>query len=158
MGEQSSGRRIVSTNRKARHEYHLMDQWEAGMVLTGPEVKSLRAGKVGFQDAFARVDGGEVWLHNLHISPYDAANRWNEDPLRTRKLLLRKSEIRKLVGKVEEKGLALIPIEIFFRGGYAKITLALARGKKLHDKRETLKQRTQDRETRRAISSARGER
>lgn len=158
MGEQSSGRRIVSTNRKARHEYHLMDQWEAGMVLTGPEVKSLRAGKVGFQDAFARVDGGEVWVHNLHISPYDAANRWNEDPLRTRKLLLRKSEIRKLVGKVEEKGLALIPIEIFFRGGYAKITLALARGKKLHDKRETLKQRTQDRETRRAISSARDER
>lgn len=154
MGEQQSGgRRTVATNRKARHEYEILDDWEAGMVLTGPEVKSLREGKVGFQDAFARIDGEEVWLHNLHISPYDPANRWNDEPLRTRKLLLRQSEIRKLVGQVEQKGLALIPLEIYFRRGWAKIRLGLARGKKLHDKRETMKRRTQEREARRAMDS-----
>ena len=153
MGQASGGTRTVATNRKARHEYHILDQWEAGMVLTGPEVKSLRDGKVGFQDAFARIDGGEVWLHSLHIAPYTQANRWNEDPLRTRKLLLKTSEIRKLVGAVEEKGLALIPLEIYFKRGYAKVRIALARGKKLHDKRETLKQRTQEREARRAMDS-----
>lgn len=153
MGEQSGGRRTVATNRKARHEYEILDDWEAGVVLTGPEVKSLRDGKVGFQDAFARIDGGEVWLHNLHISPYDPANRWNDDPLRTRKLLMRQSEIRKLVGQVEQKGLALIPLEIYFRRGWAKIRLGLARGKKLHDKRETMKRRTQEREARRAIDT-----
>ncbi|TVP54048.1 MAG: SsrA-binding protein SmpB [Gemmatimonadales bacterium] len=157
MGEPSGGHRTVATNRKARHEYHILDQWEAGMVLTGPEVKSLREGKVGFQDAFARVDGGEVWLHNLHISPYMQANRWNDDPMRTRKLLLKSSEIRKLVGQVDAKGLALIPLEIYFKRGYAKVRIALARGKKLHDKRETLKRRTQERETRRAIDSGGGQ-
>ncbi len=157
MGETSGGRKVIATNRKARHEYHILDRWEAGMVLTGPEVKSLRQGKVGFQDAFARVDGGEVWLHRLHIAPYDPANRWNDDPLRTRKLLLKRSEIRKLVGQVEEKGLALIPLDLFFQRGYAKVTIALARGKKLHDKRETLKRRTQEREARRAVTSVRGD-
>jgi SsrA-binding protein len=147
------GRRVVATNRKARHEYHILETWEAGMVLAGPEVKSLREGKVSFQDAFARVERGEVWLHSLHISPYDPANRWNADPVRARKLLLKREQIRKLIGKVEEKGLTLIPLDLYFRRGYAKVTLALARGKKLHDKREKLKRRAQEMDARRAMRS-----
>ncbi len=153
MGKSDDGRRIIASNRKARHEYHILDTWEAGLVLNGPEVKSLRDGKVAFQDAFARVEDGEVWLYSLHISPYEQANRFNTDPTRRRKLLLRADEIRKLVGSVEEKGLTLIPLDIYFRRGYAKVTLGLARGKKLHDKRETLKRRTQEREARRAIQA-----
>lgn len=145
------GRKVVARNRKARHEFELLESFEAGIVLRGPEVKSVRAGKVAFQDAFARVDGGEVWLHNFHIGPYEPATRQNEDPLRTRKLLLRKGEIRKLVGAVEEKGLTLIPTEIYFRGSHAKMSLSLARGKKLYDKREKLKRETQQREARRAM-------
>ena len=105
MGE--DGKKVVATNRKARHEYEILDTYEAGLVLKGPEVKSLREGKVGFQDAYARLEGGEVWLHSLHISPYEQANRFNEDPLRPRKLLLNRHEIRRLVGHVEEKGLTL---------------------------------------------------
>jgi len=145
------GKKVVATNRKARHEYEILDTFEAGMVLRGPEVKSLRDGKVGFQDAFARLERGEVWLYSLHISPYEQANRENEDPLRTRKLLLHKHEIRRLVGQVEEKGLTLIPLQIYFRRGYAKVTLALAKGRKLYDKREKLKRKTQDDEARRAM-------
>jgi len=151
MREDRGGRRIVATNRKARHEYHILDEWEAGMVLAGPEVKSLREGKISFKDSFARVERGEVWLHSLHISPFDPANRWNQDPERPRKLLLHAHEIRKLVGKVEEKGLTLVPLEIYFRGGKAKLKLALCRGKQLHDKREKLKERTQVREAQRAM-------
>ena len=149
MGE--DGKKVVATNRKARHEYEVLETFEAGLVLKGPEVKSLRDGKVGFQDAFARVEGGEVWLHSLHISPYEQANRYNEDPLRPRKLLLNRHEIRRLVGSVEEKGLTLVPLEIYFRKGYAKVTLALARGRKLYDKREKLKRKTQEAEARRAM-------
>jgi SsrA-binding protein len=145
------GKKVVATNRKARHEYEVLDTFEAGLVLRGPEVKSLREGKVGFQDAFARVEGGEVWLHSLHISPYEQANRFNEDPLRPRKLLLHRQEILRLVGKVEEKGLTLIPLTIYFRRGYAKVTLALARGRKTYDKREKLKRKTQEDEARRAM-------
>ena len=145
------GRKVVARNRKARHEYEILDTYEAGMELKGPEVKSLRAGNVSFQDAFARVDGGQVWLHSLHISPYEQANRFNVDPVRTRRLLLNRSEIRQLVIKTEEKGLTLVPLEIYFQRGYAKLSLAVARGKKLHDKRETLKRRQQDREAQRAI-------
>jgi len=145
------GRKIVATNRKARHEYEILDSWEAGLVLKGPEVKSLRAGKVSFQDAFARIEGGEAWLHSLHISPYEQANRNNQDPLRPRKLLLNRSEIRKLIGKVEAKGFTLVPLDIYFRRGVAKLTLALARGKQMHDKREKLKRQTQEREAQRAM-------
>lgn len=151
MKEDRGGRRSVARNRKARHEYHILDEWEAGLVLAGPEVKSLRDGKVSFKDSFGRVEKGEVWLHSLHISPFDAANRWNQDPERPRKLLLHAHEIRKLIGKVEEKGLTLVPLEIYFRGGRAKVTLALCRGKQLHDKREKLKERTVTREAQRAI-------
>ena len=148
---ETGGTKLVATNRKARHDFEILETMEAGIVLKGPEVKSLRAGKVGFQDAFARVSGAELWLHNLHISPYEQANRFNEDPLRTRKLLLGRSEIRKLIGKVEEKGLTLVPLDLHFRRGYAKVTLGLARGRKLHDKREKLKRQEQEREARRAI-------
>lgn len=151
----SSGRRVVASNRKARHEYEVLDTMEAGIVLKGPEVKSIRDGKVAFQDAFARIDGGEIWLYSFHISPYEQANRFNVDPLRPRKLLLRKEEIRRLVGKVEEKGLTLIPLDIYFRRGVAKMTLAVARGRKLHDKREKLKRQTQEREARRAVERVR---
>ncbi len=151
MPDEAGGRRIVATNRKARREYHVLDSWEAGLVLAGPEVKSLRAGRLSFKDAFARVDRGEVWLYNLHISPYDSANRWNQDPERPRKLLLHHHEIQKLVGAVEEKGLTLIPLEVYFRGGYAKATLALAKGKQAYDKREKLRRRTQEREAQRAL-------
>lgn len=152
---ESSGRRVVASNRKARHEYEILDTLEAGLVLKGPEVKSIRDGKVAFQDAFARIEGGEVWLHSFHISPYEQANRFNVDPLRARKLLLRTDEIRRLVGKVEEKGLTLIPLDLYFTRGVAKMTLAVARGRKLHDKREKLKKQTQDREARRAVERAR---
>ena len=151
MGE--DGRRLVASNRKARHEYEILETFEAGIVLKGPEVKSVRDGKVAFQDAYATIDGGEVWLYSFHISPYAQANRYNQDPLRKRKLLLHKSQIRKLVGKVEEKGLTLVPLDIYFRRGHAKLTLALARGRQLHDKREKLKRQTQEREARRAMGS-----
>ena len=151
MPDEPKGRWIIATNRKARHQYFVLDKWEAGLVLAGPEVKSLRAGKVSFKDAFARVEGREVWLYSLHIAPYDSANRWNQDPERPRKLLLHQHEIRKLVGAVEEKGLTLIPLDLHFSGGYAKATLALARGKQTYDKREKLKRRTQEREARRAM-------
>ncbi len=152
---EDSGKKVVARNRKARHEYEIMDTFEAGLVLKGPEAKSLREGKVGFQDAYARVQGGEVWLHRLHISPYEQANRYNEDPLRPRKLLLHRHEIRRLIGKVEEKGLTLIPLDIYFRKGYAKVTLAVARGRKTYDKREKLKRKTQEDEARRAMAQHR---
>jgi len=149
------GRSVVARNRKARHEYDIISTLEAGMELRGPEVKSLRAGQVSFQDAFARVERGEVWLYSLHISPYEQANRANADPVRPRRLLLHKHEIRKLVGQVEEKGLTLVPLEIYFTGGYAKVTIAVARGRKLHDKRDALKKQQLERETRRAIGAHR---
>ncbi|MDE0898562.1 MAG: SsrA-binding protein SmpB [Longimicrobiales bacterium] len=146
-------RKIVARNRKARHEYEILETYEAGMELKGPEVKSLRSGGVAFQDAFARVDSGEVWLHSLHISPYEQANRNNVDPVRPRRLLLNRQEIRQMIIKTEEKGLTVVPLEIYFSRGYAKISLGVARGKNLYDKRETLKRRQQDREAQRAISA-----
>lgn len=151
----TDGKKIVARNRKAHHEYHVLDTWEAGIVLTGPEVKSIRAGKVSLAEAFARVEDGEVWLHGMHVSPYDPATRWNTDPVRPRKLLLHAREIRRLIGAMREKGLTLVPLELYFRRGLAKVTLALARGKKLHDKRETLKRRTAEREMERAVRESR---
>lgn len=153
MSEQ--GRQVVARNRKARHEYDILETFEAGMELRGPEVKSLRAGQVSFQDSFARVESGQVWLYSLHISPYEQANRANVDPLRPRRLLLHKQEIRKLASEVDEKGLTIVPLEIYFARGYAKVTLAVARGRKLHDKREALKKKQLDREARRAVGAHR---
>lgn len=148
-----SDRRIVAKNRKARHEFELLETVEAGIELKGPEVKSIRAGEVSFQDAFARVEKGEMWLHSLHISPYEKANRFNVDPVRPRRLLLNKQEIQRLASQVNEKGLTLVPVDVYFSRGYAKVTLAVARGRKLHDKREELKRREQDREARRAMEA-----
>ncbi|MEJ2206010.1 MAG: SsrA-binding protein SmpB [Gemmatimonadota bacterium] len=144
----------MARNRKARHEFEILETVEAGIALKGPEVKSVREGKIAFHDAFARVDRGELWLYSLHISPYEQANRFNVDPVRPRKLLLHRHEIRRLASKVDEKGLTLVPLEVYFTRGYAKVLLALARGKKLYDKRETLKRKTQDREARRAMEGA----
>ena len=144
-------RKVVARNRKARHEYEIVDTYEAGIELKGPEVKSLRDGHVSFQDAFARVDNGEAWLYSLHISPYEQANRFNQDPLRPRKLLLHRRQIEEIAVETEAKGLTVVPLEIYFKRGYAKVLLAVARGKKLHDKRETLKRKQQEREAERAI-------
>lgn len=146
----SSSSQTVIRNRRARHEYEVLEKLEAGLVLTGTEVKSLRAGKANLQDAFARFDRGELWLHNLHISPYEQGNRFNHDPLRPRKLLLNRRELRKLVGQVEQQGLTLVPLDIYFQRGLAKATIALVRGKKLHDKRDDLRRRDAEREMERA--------
>lgn len=144
------GRKIVARNRKALHEYEIIETWEAGLVLTGPEVKSIRAGKVSLAEAFARVENNQVWIHGMHISPYDPASRWNVDPVRSRKLLLNSREIRRMIGATQEKGTTLVPLDLYFRRGYARITLALGRGKKLFDKREALKKRDAAREVERA--------
>lgn len=152
---EEGGRHTVGRNRKARHEYEILDTYEAGMVLKGPEVKSLRAGKLAFQDAFARVEKGEVWLYSLHISPYEQANRANVDPDRVRKLLLHREEIGRLSSKTQEKGLTLVPLEVYFRKGNAKVTLGLARGRRLYDKREKLRRKTQEMEARRAMGKHR---
>jgi len=146
-----SGDRVVAKNRKARHEFHVLQTWEAGLVLQGTEVKSLRDGKANLADAYARLDGGELWLYNMHVSPYEAGNRFNHDPLRRRKLLMHRSELRRLVGEVEQKGLTLVPLDVHFSGGIAKVDLALVRGKKLHDKRDTLRERAVARDMERGI-------
>ncbi len=140
-------RRVVCTNKKAYHNYHIESTLEVGIALTGPEVKSLRAGRANLKDGYAAINKNEVWLHNVHISPYSHATHIQVDPLRTRKLLLHRKEIRKLIGKVQEKGFALIPVKIYFIGsGKAKLELALARGKRLYDKRAAIKKKDTDRE------------
>ena len=147
-----AGIKRIAVNKKARFNYHLGDRFEAGLVLTGTEVKSLRLGKANLTDAFARFsDRGELWLRNLHISPYPFAYYNNHEPERPRKLLLHKRELRKLSGKVAEQGYSLIPLILYFKRGKAKVELALAKGKKLHDKRQVLKKRDQDREMERAL-------
>ncbi len=142
---------IVATNRKARHNFFIEDSYEAGMVLTGTEVKSLRAHKANMVDSFASLRDGEVWLHNFHISPYSHGNISNHEPKRKRKLLLHKSEIRKLIGKTKEKGYTLIPLKVYFSGNMAKVELGLARGKKLFDKRKTIADRDAKRDIERAF-------
>lgn len=139
-------RQIVARNKRARHDYHILDSWEAGLVLTGTEVKSLRDGKATMADAYAIVKDGEVFLLNMHISPYEKGNQFNHEPTRTRKLLLHRKEIRRLIGAVERQGLTLIPLELYFRGGVAKVNLALGKGKQLHDKRADDRKRTDERE------------
>lgn len=138
--------KIVTVNRKARHDYFIEDEYEAGMVLLGTEVKSLRLGRANLKDSYARINNGEVFVHQVHISPYPFAYYDNHDPLRPRKLLLHKDEIKRLYGKVNEKGLSLIPLKIYFQKGKAKMTLALARGKRKYDKREAIRRRDEKRE------------
>lgn len=145
------GRSLVARNPKARHDYHILDTWEAGIVLTGTEVKSLRTGKASIKEAFARIRNGEVFLEGMNVTPYEQGNRYNHDPLRSRKLLLHQREIRRLVGAVEQKGLSLVPLDLYFRRGHAKVTLALARGKKQYDKREDLRRKDAEREVARAL-------
>jgi len=143
------GIKIICQNRKARHEYQIEETVEAGLVLLGPEVKSLREGRANLTDGYANFDGGEAWLYNVHISPYPHATTSGPlDPTRTRKLLLTSREIRRLIGKTQERGFTLIPLRMYFRNGKVKVELALAKGKKLYDKRETLKRKTIDRELR----------
>jgi SsrA-binding protein len=144
-------KKTVARNRKAFHEYHILDTYEAGIVLVGPEVKSIRAGKVSLAEAFARVDGTEAFLHGMHISPYGPASLWNVEPTRTRKLLLNRREIRKLIGATQQEGFTLVPLELYLKDGYVKVALALARGKKQFDKREDLRKRDAQREMQRAI-------
>lgn len=136
----------IAENRKARHDYTLEDDFEAGMVLLGTEVKSLRDGRANLKDAYATIKNGEVWVHQLRISPYTHAHQGGHDPLRPRKLLLHKHEIKRLIGKVNEKGYTLIPLKLYFRGSKVKLKLALARGKKRHDKRESIRRRDQERD------------
>jgi SsrA-binding protein len=144
------GIKIVAQNRKARHDYFIEDSYEAGMVLKGTEVKALREGKVNLKDGYARIKDGEIFLMDIHISPYAFGNRDNHDPLRPRKLLMHEGEIHRLTGKVKERGFSLIPLSIYFSHGRAKVSLALAKGKKLYDKRETLKRRAMEKEVERS--------
>jgi SsrA-binding protein len=145
--------RISISNRKARHEYFILEALEAGIVLTGTEVKSLRKGNANLQDSYAELRSGEVWLEGMHISPYEQGNINNHDPRRKRKLLLQRKQIRKLIGGMKEKGLTLIPLSIYFKGPYAKVELALARGKKSYDKRDAIAKRDADRDIARARRS-----
>lgn len=149
------GIKIAANNRQARFQYEILDTYEAGVALLGTEVKSIREGKVNLQDGFANVKRGEVWLHNVHISPHKMTNlAYNHEPRRVRKLLLHKQEIRKLIGQTEQKGLTLVPLKMYFKDGKVKVSIALGKGKKLHDKRESLKKKQDKREMARAMKSA----
>ena len=145
--------KMIALNRKARRDYRLLESYEAGIVLQGTEVKSLRTGRASLQDSFASIERGEVFLYNMHISPYECGNRFNHDPKRTRKLLFHRREIKKLIGKVSGRGLTLVPIRLYFKRGKAKVEIALARGKRQYDKREDIKLRDARIEIQRALRS-----
>ena len=148
------GQRVIVSNRKARHDYSVIDTYEVGIVLVGTEVKSLREGRASMTDAFATVDDGEVWLRNLHIPEYVQGTWTNHEPRRTRKLLLHRGEIERLVGKTREKGLSLVPLSMYFKDGKVKVELALAKGKNTYDKRHALAKRDADREMSKAVGRA----
>ncbi len=147
----SNGDRLVTENRKARHDFEILETYEAGLLLTGSEVKSLRAGRVNLKDSYARVDRGEAFLMNAHISPYAAASQFGHEPERNRKLLLHRAEIDTLTGRVQERGLTIVPLKIYFKNGRAKVLLGVGRGRKAYDKREAIKSREIERETDRAM-------
>ncbi len=152
MAEKKAGTKIVSDNRQARYLYEILETYEAGIELLGTEVKSIRAGKVNLRDGYAFIKNGEVWLSNVHISPYKAGGtHFNHEPLRVRKLLLHRQEINKLIGQTEQKGLTLVPLKMYFKKGRVKVAIGLGRGKKLYDKRETLKKRDDERAIARAM-------
>ena len=152
MAEKSTGYKIVSDNRQARYLYEILETHEAGIELVGTEVKSIRAGKVNLRDGYAFIKNGEVWLSNVHISPYQATGQYfNHDPLRIRKLLLHRKEINKLIGQTEQKGLTLVPLKMYLKKGRVKVAIGLGKGKKLHDKRETAKKRDDQRAMARAM-------
>ncbi|NLI92817.1 MAG: SsrA-binding protein SmpB [Peptococcaceae bacterium] len=147
----SDGIKVIAENRKARHEYFVEERYEAGIILTGTEIKSIRASRVNLKDSYAEVVQGEVWLNQMHISPYEQGNRFNHDPLRKRKLLLNRSEISKMLGKVQQQGMTLIPLKIYLKQGLAKIELGLCKGKKNYDKRDDLAKRDAKRQMERDL-------
>ena len=151
--DREAARRMIAENRKARHDFHILDTWESGVALLGTEVKAIREGRVNLRDSYARVEDGEVWMLNVHISPYSHRGYAQHAEMRQRKLLLHRHEIQKLLGRTVEKGLTLVPLEMYFKGGRVKVRLALAKGKRIHDKRETIRRREVDRETRAAVKA-----
>ena len=153
--EREKAQAAIAENRKAFHDYHLLETFEAGIVLLGTEVKAIREGRVNLRDSYARVEDGEVFLYNVNISPYSHRGYADHEPLRRRKLLLHRDEIRKLIGKTVEKGMTLVPVRLYYKNGRVKVAVSLAKGKKEFDKRETIKRREADRETRAAIKSRR---
>jgi SsrA-binding protein len=154
MSDKNDGYKVISDNRQARFLYEILETYEVGIQLTGTEVKSIRAGKVNLQDGYGLIRDGEVWLINVHISPYNASGQYfNHEPRRTRKLLLHRQEIRKLIGKVQQEGLTVVPLKMYLKRGWVKVVIALGKGKKLHDKRESLKRRQDQRDMQRAMKS-----
>lgn len=151
--KQEKEQKLIADNRKAGFEYHILDTWEAGIVLQGTEVKSIREGGISLRESFCKVMGGEIFLWNAHIAPYSHRGSADHEPTRTRKLLLKRQEINKLIGKTVEKGLTLVPLRMYFKKGKIKLAIALARGKNVRDKRETVRKRDADRETRAAVKS-----
>ncbi len=147
--------KLVADNRKARHNYEILEVLEVGIALTGTEVKALRQNKANLQDSFARIEDDEIWLYRCHISPYDFGNRFNHEPTRKRRLLLHRRQINKLKGQTQEKGLTLVPLKLYFKGNWAKVDLALARGKQLHDKRQAISKRENQRNLERIVKSRR---
>ncbi len=145
------GKKIITTNKKAFHEYHIFDKYEAGMVLTGTEIKSVRKCAVNLKDSFVRIEEGEVFLYNCHISLYEQGNRYNHEEKRVRKLLLNKKEIEKLIGKIKKDGYSIVPLEMYLENGWAKVQIALSKGKKLYDKREDLAKKAQVRDVERSV-------
>ncbi len=146
-------KKIISTNRKAFHDYHIFDKYIAGMVLSGTEIKSVRKGAVNLKDSFVKIEDAQAFLYDCHISPYEQGNRYNHEAKRVRKLLLNKSEINKILGKTKKEGYTIISLEIFIENGWAKVEIALAKGKKLHDKRDSLAKKDQNRDIQRALKS-----
>ena len=152
---EGEGETLIADNRKAHFDYHILETFEAGVVLTGTEVKGIREGRANLRDSYARVENGEVWLYKVHINPYTHRGYVDHDPKRRRKLLMHRAEIRKLIGRTVEKGLTLVPTRMYFKKGRVKVALGLARGKQLHDKRETIKRRETERETRAMVKERR---
>ncbi len=153
--ERERAQQNIAENRKAFHDYHIVDTYEAGVVLQGTEVKAIREGNVNLRDSFGRVEDGEIWIYNVHISPYSHRGYADHNPTRRRKLLLHRQEIKKLIGKTVERGMTLVPTRMYFKDGRIKVAISLAKGKKAHDKRETIKRRETDRETRAAVKERR---
>ena len=156
MGQaQGGGIRVIAENRKARHDFHIDESFEAGLVLTGTEIKSVRAGRVNLRDSHARVERGEIWLYGMHIAPYEHGHHFNHEPDRPRKLLLHRREIDYLAGRVRERGYTLVPLRLYLKGSWAKVDLALARGKKQYDKREAIARRDAERRMAQALRGRR---
>lgn len=153
--DRQKAERSIAENRKAFHDYHLLETFEAGVVLLGTEVKAIREGRVNLRDSFGRVEDGEVFLYNVHISPYSHRGSSNHEPTRRRKLLLHRQEIQKLISKTIQRGMTLVPVRMYFKNGHVKVSISLAKGKQSHDKRETIKRREAERETRAALKAQR---